>query len=533
MILGIDFDNTLVSYDAIFHRVALERGLIPSGLPMTKTAVRDHLRATGREPLWTEMQGYVYGPRLADAEPFPGVKAFFAACRAQGVPVFIISHKTRHPCLGDEHDLHAAARNWLDKHGFHDAEDAALPASHVFLEVTKLDKINRIAECGCTHFIDDLPELLTAPQFPSNVERFLFDPQCHYESLAEIKNVSNWSELYEDILGDVVAISSAIALTGLDGSRVHRSIAGGANNRILRLGEIAVVKRYFRHPGDLRDRFSTEKSFYDYAVNAVSDQIPRVLGWDHVNGVGVFEFVKGTRPQSSVSNIDSALRFFARLNTHRDSDIAKRLPLAAEACLTFGDHLATVHRRVTSLADFVNLDALDVEANAFVANVINPLWDRAQSQLTSDTQSLSLQAEISPGEKCISPSDFGFHNALEREDGTIVFFDFEYAGWDDPAKFVNDFFCQPDVPISIVYYEYVVVTVSNVLGVIHAAEFMNRCRRLFPLYQIKWGCILLNDFTHVGRERREYSLGLVGAASRRKRQLDRARQLLNNYDIYV
>ena len=27
-VLGIDFDNTLVSYDELIHRVALERGLI-------------------------------------------------------------------------------------------------------------------------------------------------------------------------------------------------------------------------------------------------------------------------------------------------------------------------------------------------------------------------------------------------------------------------------------------------------------------------------------------------------------------------
>ncbi len=43
-------------------------------LPPTKQAVRDFLRATGREADWTELQGIAYGPRIADAEPFPGVK---------------------------------------------------------------------------------------------------------------------------------------------------------------------------------------------------------------------------------------------------------------------------------------------------------------------------------------------------------------------------------------------------------------------------------------------------------------------------
>ena len=32
MRIGVDFDNTLVCYDGVFHRAALERGLIPSDL---------------------------------------------------------------------------------------------------------------------------------------------------------------------------------------------------------------------------------------------------------------------------------------------------------------------------------------------------------------------------------------------------------------------------------------------------------------------------------------------------------------------
>lgn len=65
MRLGIDFDNTIVCYDELFHRVALEQGLIPADLPVNKSEVRNHLRRVGKEPLWTEMQGSVYGARMA------------------------------------------------------------------------------------------------------------------------------------------------------------------------------------------------------------------------------------------------------------------------------------------------------------------------------------------------------------------------------------------------------------------------------------------------------------------------------------
>ena len=69
MILGVDFDNTLVCYDSLFYRVALEKEAIPSKCAPTKRAVRDHLRENGLEDLWTELQGYVYGKRILKEYP--------------------------------------------------------------------------------------------------------------------------------------------------------------------------------------------------------------------------------------------------------------------------------------------------------------------------------------------------------------------------------------------------------------------------------------------------------------------------------
>ena len=81
MRIGIDFDNTIVCFDTLFHRAAVEKSLIPADLPLSKTSVRDYLRREGREEAWTELQGYVYGVKIHDAAPFPGVLEFFARCR--------------------------------------------------------------------------------------------------------------------------------------------------------------------------------------------------------------------------------------------------------------------------------------------------------------------------------------------------------------------------------------------------------------------------------------------------------------------
>jgi hypothetical protein len=193
-VIGVDFDNTIVCYDEVFGRVAVEQGLVPRHAATSKTAIRDHLRAAGQEDRWTELQGTIYGPRMMDAPPFPGIVEFFAACRAAGIPVAIVSHRTRFPYLGERHDLHAAARDWLARHGFHDPDGIGLPVERVFFEETKEAKLARIAAVGCTHFIDDLPELLTHPLFPANVRRILFDPHAAGPLPAGTLRLTAWDQ---------------------------------------------------------------------------------------------------------------------------------------------------------------------------------------------------------------------------------------------------------------------------------------------------------------------------------------------------
>ena len=42
--IGIDFDNTIVSYDDLFHKIATEQKLIPENFPHSKLLIRDYLR---------------------------------------------------------------------------------------------------------------------------------------------------------------------------------------------------------------------------------------------------------------------------------------------------------------------------------------------------------------------------------------------------------------------------------------------------------------------------------------------------------
>jgi len=201
MLVGVDFDNTIVCYDRVFYLAALNQGLIPKDLTPTKGEVRDFLRQADKENQWTELQGYVYGVMIAEAEPFPGVLDFFRRCRAQQVPICIVSHKTRYPFEGPRYDLHLSARSWLERQGFFDPHDIGLSPHLVHFELTKQGKIDRIASLGCTHFIDDLPEFFEENPFPSAVSQVLFDPGGYNHQTTGILKVRSWREMADILLG--------------------------------------------------------------------------------------------------------------------------------------------------------------------------------------------------------------------------------------------------------------------------------------------------------------------------------------------
>ncbi len=196
LVIGVDFDNTLVNCDLLFHRIALERGLIPKHLPTAKEAVRDYIRMAGREAEWTELQGYVYGARLIEASPFPGALDFFRQCHAHGIALRVISHKTRNPYAGAQYDLHQAAQAWLQQHGFYAFDSTGLAGAAVFFELTRAAKIQRIGACRCAIFIDDLLEVLTAPDFPAVSLRIWFAPSSHAPAQDGCVKARNWKECW-------------------------------------------------------------------------------------------------------------------------------------------------------------------------------------------------------------------------------------------------------------------------------------------------------------------------------------------------
>jgi len=207
MRIGIDFDNTIACYDGVFHAAALARGLIPSDLARDKNSVRDHLNASGRKDDFTELQGYVYGARMDMVSPYPGFAEFVVLAQGAGHTLFVVSHKTRHPLRGPQHDMHAAARGFLVAHGLMGDGATSIDPARVYFELTKEEKVVRAAQLGCDMFIDDLPEILGLPGFPEGMRKILFDPDGQFAGRSDVAGKfdrgASWAAISADFVREL------------------------------------------------------------------------------------------------------------------------------------------------------------------------------------------------------------------------------------------------------------------------------------------------------------------------------------------
>jgi len=198
--IGIDFDNTIIAYDEVFCAAAKLSGLIGADFVGSKQAVRDSIRLSpDGEQTWQRLQGQVYGKGISGATLIPGVDGFLRRCRAERCSVSIVSHKTEHGHYDPERiNLRDAARHWMAANGVVEGE-FGIPASNVFFEGTRSEKLARIAALSCTHFIDDLEEVLVDPGFPANVERILFTEREQPNSAASYVVCASWRDIEDRI----------------------------------------------------------------------------------------------------------------------------------------------------------------------------------------------------------------------------------------------------------------------------------------------------------------------------------------------
>ncbi len=268
---------------------------------------------------------------------------------------------------------------------------------------------------------------------------------------------------------------------------------GGANNLVFGCdapGRKVVVKAYPQAANLSADRFQAETDFLTYANQVAAAYVPRLYETDASQRVLVMEFLEGTRFETDGdiqrADVAQAAAFLGALNADPARAATQiKLP-AADGFLTLSAHISNVDSRVGELAYTHLPQTFQYAAQALITETRNR-WDSVKQTVETHLAAHADSDELSAGERCVSPSDFGFHNAMRCKDG-VKFYDFEFAGWDDPAKTVADFFLQPRISAPRAFQQlFEQALVHN----ISEEELTRRMALLRPLLQLKWVTIVL------------------------------------------
>jgi len=320
-------------------------------------------------------------------------------------------------------------------------------------------------------------------------------------------------------------------------------LGGGRNSRVYKVscaeGVEFVAKVYHQQESDTRPRQETEfrglRFLWDFGIRS----IPQPIVLETIVGLSVFEFIRGSPILPSCldsSDVEQAASFLLELKNASNWHGSASLPVASEAFFSIESVLANITFRMKRLMA-LQLDPVNEYFHKFLNYQLIQAIQTVEtwSRTVAECSGIEFAKELPNHKKTLSPSDFGFHNAIKQADGRIVFLDFEYFGWDDPAKMISDFMLHPAMTIPNHLMQQFFSKMIRGLG---NRELLNRIRILFPLLGIKWCLILLNEFLPDQFTRRAFADDMIeDRRALQDQQLEKAQimleRTLNEYENFV
>ena len=302
-------------------------------------------------------------------------------------------------------------------------------------------------------------------------------------------------------------------------------VEGGRNNLVVAMGTQTgqfVAKAYFHDVNDSRDRLESEYGMLSFLWSHGVRNISEPVALDRRNRIGVYKFVDGQtpRPEDLTSeDILSLVGLLSRMWELRTDLAARQLPFASASCFSFSDYLDMIGQRVEKLLSVLDShDELCRQAKDFLVQEFIPYFRHHCALLEGRPD---FRRKLAYPDRTLSPSDHGFHNAI-RNDGGCIFIDFEYAGWDDPAKMMADAVHHPAVPFP---ERFRILFVENMIARCGPSSWLaDRFRVIHPVIGLNWCLIMLNEFIPVSLRRRRFSGLHTNCTDHRDTQLKKAQK---------
>lgn len=311
-----------------------------------------------------------------------------------------------------------------------------------------------------------------------------------------------------------------------------KRIGQGRNSRVYladcQKSERYAIKFYPAGNHGTHNRLQTEYSALTFLWKHGIRRIPEPVIANPSYHCAAYRHLEGIPIQiDSINNKDvqETVEFLVELNRLCSAEGSQDLPPAADACFSDQELLENIEARADKLRSVPDISQNHHKLLEFLATEFNPKLDVLRDYLKrrakdrSEPLSLPLDRKF----QTFSPSDFGFHNAIRQPNGTIAFLDFEYFGWDDPAKTVCDFLLHPAMELRM---ESKQIFLSTFLEAFSSHDRLTqRAKRLYPLYCLKWCMILLNGFLPDYLRQRDLNMTV---SDFQEIQLGKSRKMLKN-----
>lgn len=306
----------------------------------------------------------------------------------------------------------------------------------------------------------------------------------------------------------------------------------GGNSKVYKVrcqdGAEYVVKFYIQHTSAGLDRLEVEFSALAFMWEGGIRCIPRPLMADRATRAAVYEFVDGCEIDSrsvTPDDVEQVVRFASELSSLGLRVPDRKLPPASEAFFSVDSIIGNIESRLRCLSDLPQQGPTYDAMFRFLASDFVPALATLKRWVVQRWGRDACSRELAPTARTLSPSDLGFHNAVMRPSGELVFLDFEYFGWDDPAKMIADFVLHPAMELSAAIKG---IFVRRILDCFSADPLLPaRLEALYPLFGLKWCMIMLNEFIPKDLARREFAAhASVDAVVAQIRQLDKSKAML-------
>lgn len=532
MRIGIDLDNTIIRYDKAFLQEARRENIVPHQWVGGKKKIQEFILETDPKGLiWQRLQGRVYGKHIKNADVFPGVHRFLWRCHSRDIQVHVVSHKTQFGHFDtDETPLRDVAVEFLKDKGLYSNSPRSLIKSVTF-KSTLSEKVEHIRRENFSWFVDDLLKVFQYPRFPDTVKKILFSPSESSQERGRL-TCQSWGEIENCIFGEwnereLISLGQRCR----DGSVLTGKWLGGRGNSGVALIEysdkqLAILKIY--SDDEQHDRLFSEFNGFNACHQVGITQVPKPIGMDRRLSIGLFEYISGSSVVDNVTtnDISQAFDLLSALYKGRNEIQFKKFPNASAACLSGAAVNEQIELRLRSFAQ-ARTEFRVLEK--YLQREFIPLYrEHAAKAKQKWACAHGFDDALPDVERTLSPSDFGFHNVVRRPNKEIIFIDFEYFGWDDPAKLVADFLLHPGMELSKeIQKMWVEGTVT-----IYGSTIIPRLVALWPLFGLCWCLILLNEFRRDGWVRRKRAVRIeeVDRDKVLAAQINKSRKLLSIID---